>query len=381
MKMMYIVNARIPTEKAHGLQIVKMCEAFGDAGVALTLVLPTRKNPILDKISIYDYYKVKNNFQITKLRTLDPRFLLKFPAGTYSALLFFFFGRRISGYLEKQTISKDTVLYTRDQYLLPVLLKFSQQVVWEAHDLPRNKTRYVSYWKKCSKIITITHGLKDELVTLGLNRENIFVAPDGVDLKIFGKVQQSPTELKAKFNLPQDKKIVLYTGHLYDWKGVHVLAEAASRIDSNAVVIFLGGTDADAAKFKSQYGTQANIIVLARVEHHRVPEYLQAADILVLPNSGKTKISSKYTSPLKLFEYMSAHKPIVATSLPSLEEILNSKNAILVEPDNPAELAAGINAVLNDSSLAKKVAEHAYLAVGQYSWTQRSRNIVGFVTS
>lgn len=379
-KLIYFANARIPTEKAHGSQIIKMCESFGDAGISLELILPTRKNNDYQGVDVYEHYKVKNNFQINKLSTSDPLFLLKFPVGTYIKLQTLLFGKSIYKYLKREKISLDTILYTRDQYLVPLLLKFSKNVVWEAHDLPVNKSQYARYWKRCSQVIAITQGLKDELVELGLNHENIFVAPDGVDLKIFGHVKDSQAELRQKLNLPQDKKIVLYAGHLYDWKGAQILAQAAAHIDKSAVVAFLGGTDSDIAKFKDQYSKQDNIKVLGRVEHYQVPDYLHAADVLVLPNSGKTQISAKYTSPLKLFEYMSAKKPIVASALPSIREVLNKENSMLVASDNPEILARGINKVLVDSALAERISSHAFSEVGRYSWAQRGKNIFNFIT-
>ena len=68
-KLVYIANARIPTEKAHGIQIMKMCEAFSAQVVDVELVLPRRLNRI--KENPFDYYGVKKNFKITKLPTID----------------------------------------------------------------------------------------------------------------------------------------------------------------------------------------------------------------------------------------------------------------------------------------------------------------------
>jgi len=111
-----------------------------------------------------------------------------------------------------------------------------------------------------------------------------------------------------------------------------------------------------------------------------VPDYLFAADALLLPNSAKAKIASHYTSPLKLFEYMASRRPIVASDLPALREVLrDGENAVLVEPDDPKALAERIKTVLDDSGLAKRISEQAYSEVSQYSWEERARRIVRFV--
>ena len=59
-KIIYLANVRLPTEKAHGIQIVKMCEAFAGLGLEVELVVPNRLNSIQD--DIFDYYGVKKNF-------------------------------------------------------------------------------------------------------------------------------------------------------------------------------------------------------------------------------------------------------------------------------------------------------------------------------
>ena len=75
MKIIYIANARIPTEKAHGVQIMKMCQAFAKIGNKVTLVLPRRRNPII--ADPFEYYVVSQSFNIIKLPTIDLVFLGK----------------------------------------------------------------------------------------------------------------------------------------------------------------------------------------------------------------------------------------------------------------------------------------------------------------
>jgi len=134
-----------------------------------------------------------------------------------------------SGYKKDK---KDLIYYTRDEYLLPILSFFSKRVCWECHNLPDKTGYYLKFWKKCSKIITITNLLKKELIKLGIDEKNIVVAADGVDLKQFA-LNVSQNEARQKLNLPFDKKIILYCGHLYKWKGAEVLAQAALYLPEN----------------------------------------------------------------------------------------------------------------------------------------------------
>ena len=109
--------------------------------------------------------------------------------------------------------------------------------------------------------------------------------------------------------------------------------------------------------------------------HGEIPYWLKAADVLVLPNSGKEDISKYWTSPLKMFEYMASGRPIVASDLPSIREVLNGENAILVEPDNPEKLAGGIKAILQNNQLSDRISIKAVLDVQEYSWTKRVQKI------
>lgn len=113
--------------------------------------------------------------------------------------------------------------------------------------------------------------------------------------------------------------------------------------------------------------------------HQEIPYWLKAADVLVLPNSAKEKISRFYTSPLKLFEYMASGTPIVASDLPSIREVLNEKNAVLVKPDSPEFLTAGIMKVLENPYLSDKISKQAFQDVQNYTWEKRAEKILRFI--
>lgn len=382
MKILYISNSRIPTEKAHGIQIIKMCEAFSNAGADLRLVLPIRNNKQFKNVNPFEYYEVKKNFKIIKLKCLDPSFLISRVQGIYIKFQILFFIISLLLYLSGLTRMKMRTnaeilytLYTRDEYLLPLLQKFSKYAVWEAHTLPKNKKHYLKYWQRCKKIIAISQGLKDELVRLGVDENKIIVAPDGVDLKNY-ELRIKNQELRKKLGLPLDKKIILYTGHFYKWKGVQVLADAAKKLPEYFFV-FIGGGDHKFEGFK-QKNKRDNILYTGYKKPEEIPYYLKSADVLVLPNSLKDA-KSKYTSPLKLFEYMASGVPIIAADLPVIKEILNNENAIFFQPDNLQDLADKIKILLQNKELADKISTQALRDVQQYTWQKRVGKIIKFI--
>ena len=174
MRIHYIANIRLPTEKAHGIQVMKMCESFADQGVSVNLIVPTRVNLDIKERNPFKYYGVRSTFDITKVSSFDPIWLWKLGRGIYIKLQSAFFMLSLSLYLLFLREKEDIIFYTRDEYLLSLLLRFSKKVVWEGHSLPRRRNSYIRHWRKCFRIVAISNGLKKDLVGLGLDGNKIF---------------------------------------------------------------------------------------------------------------------------------------------------------------------------------------------------------------
>ena len=134
----------------------------------------------------------------------------------------------------------------------------------------------------------------------------------------------------------------------------------------------------DLARIRSvadRLGIAERVTFTGLVEPSRVPELLRQADVLVLPNPASA-IATRYTSPLKLFEYMAAGRPIVSSDLPSIREILSDHvNAVLVPPGDVAALTHGIEQLLGDPTLANRLAHAALQDVPKYSWQRRAERL------
>ena len=173
--------------------------------------------------------------------------------------------------------------------------------------------------------------------------------------------------------------VVTYAGHLYPWKGVDILLRAMARLPAVRGVI-VGGHPAERDLGRLQalagsLGIANRVTFTGFVSRRSVAQFLDKADVLVMPHTA-TPVSERYASPLKLFEYMAAGKPIVASDLSAVREILrDEENACLVTPGDADALSAGIARVLGDPALAGRVAHRAFDEAATYTWSRRAERI------
>jgi len=372
-KLRYISNARMPTEKAHGIQIVSMARAFAEAGVEVELVIPQRRNSISK--DIFSYYGIPSTFSVRKLPAID--FCVGGFFGFFSFILLqWSFARQALADARKNPAQ---IYYVRDELVFRTLTQGGIPCVYEAHTIPKRFTLYQEAFLRARKIVAISQGLADAFVSLGIPKEHIIVAPDGVRLDDFAVLPNREQE-RIKLNIPEEECVVLYTGQLYPWKGVDVLIEAFQEgMPMSTRLLVVGGGAGRLEELKVKAG-DAPIVFVGQVPHKDIARYLSISDIVVIPNSGKERISSTYTSPLKLFEALAAGKAIVASDLPSLREILSEETAVLVPPDSPLALREALLKVVTDKTLQARLAEAGKRHSLRYDWTARAKLILSSVS-
>ncbi len=389
--LLYIANLRLPTEKAYGIQIAKTCEAFADSGLGITLLYPKRNNPNI-KENIFDYYSVqsvKNNFEAKRIWAPD----------------FYFPGKLdIASVLIKSLISaiflsayalfkKSDIIYSRDELPLFLLSFFKRNLIFEAHNLSKSRKIFYRRFKKRNiKLVVITKYLREDFTKTGFKPENILVASDGVDLGEFQLIKREEREKKQKelreklftnhFDSYRRKKIAVYIGNLYTWKGADILisvAEYLKQHNPNFLIWIVGGADKDVENLKR--GMHPNIVPFyGRLPHKDIAKILVAADCAILTGKETETISARYTSPLKMFEYMASGCPIVAQDLPSFREVLNENNSVLAKAGDAKDLAEKIAWVFDDNNkeLVERIARKALEDVQEYTWAKRAEKIIGF---
>jgi glycosyltransferase involved in cell wall biosynthesis len=376
MKLLYITNSRIPTEKAHGINIVETCNAFSKANIEIILVLPKRHNII--KKDTFSYYGIGKTFKIKYLRVFD--FVRYGFLGFWVTQISF-----IIALLFQRWNKKEYIIFTRDEWTGWILALCGYKVFYDMHGFP---VKWLNLWQRSMKRMTgiiCTNKWKMEQCNkfFNINSNDMVIARNGFNSILFD-IPLEKKEARKKLQLPQDKKIIMYTGHLYDWKGVDIVAQVAS-LAKDWLFIFVGGSKEEVEKFAEKYYLCNNILILGQKLHKSIPLYLWAADVLVLPNSRRSissrlEVYSQYdTSPIKMFEYMASNRPIVASRLSSICEVLNEDNSVLVDADNLNELFSGLQKIIGDEKFAKKIANQALDDVRQYAWDKRALKIINFI--
>ncbi|MCB9078069.1 MAG: glycosyltransferase family 4 protein [Anaerolineaceae bacterium] len=399
MNITYISMSRIPSEQANTFQVIQMCDAFVSIGHRLVLLYPQRINtPAMAHIKdIYTYYGTANHFPLVSLPSIDflwpaqrrlarvPLILKLLQERLFFPLMQISYFRSVRSYLKDRFAG---ILYLRDLslviYLMRKLPDLVPYIIFEAHKFPSLnwEIKWLPHLAKMGGVVTLTNYMKQLFCQAAVPADKILVAPDGVDLHRFEHVADK-LAARQSLNLPVQRKIIGYTGHLYAWKGVATLVAAAHFLDDRYLICLVGGTTEDVADMRRLVNEQKltkKVRVVGYVPPADIPTYLAAADILVLPNSGKQEINRYYTSPLKLFEYMAARRPIVASDLPAVREILNDTNAVFFRPDQPRDLAQKIQWLGDHPVETDALAQQGRIDVEMYTWQNRAKRIIEFAS-
>lgn len=374
MRLLYLVNARIPTEKAHGLQIAKTIEAMGKFGVEVKLMVPWRKNHLKTKLEIF--YNLKS--KIDTVYIPDPlRLIQTISEPLYFPLQRLWFGVAAFFY----ALFWQGIIYSRDITVSFFLSLFGKRVVYEDHQ-PKQRFRflYSFFLRTIPCKVIVAQNLAAQYQAMRVSKSSYVLAPNGVDIEEFNRVAADRTLWNQEFGIAGDRTVVLYIGHFYSWKGVYTLLDAAQYIQ--AAIVLLGGTDKDYETLARHIKERNinNVYLHPFVPHREVIQYLKSADALILPNTAAEERSQRYTTPIKLFEYMASGVPIVASNILSFTPYLkDKKNAILFEPDNPNDLAKAVNQLAQNRGLGEELARAARESINQYTWDSRVQTIISFI--
>lgn len=394
-KLLYISLMRLPTEKAHGLQIMENCYAFAAAGCDVTLWVARRWNTReLRKVrDPFAYYGLSPTFTVRRIPCID--IFPLFPAETFGARLAFYLLLMSYAFVSAVLllITRADIYYSRDELILVLLsrLKPKRKVAYEAHLFAQSGRgaalqRFVA--SRVGSVIAITRRLRDDLVAeRGADPARAIVAHDGIRAERFSRLPDN-AEARRSSLAPEQAFVVGYLGRLemigLD-KGLGNLIEALAQVD-DAHLLLVGGPEDAVESLRQRWlelGLPAQRFLYAgQLPPYEVLKHLLVMDVCAMPHPAATQFAY-YTSPLKLFEYMAAGRAIVASDLPAWSDVVSDgETALLVPPDDSSAWSAAIRRLRDAPELRLRLGASAReRALERYTWDARVKKILAHIRS
>ncbi len=363
---------------------MKTCAEFSRQGVRVELWTPRRRNSNFRDADPFVYHGVEKNFLMRRLFAVDLTELPLGDVGLYVLLLTF----NVSVWFRALRLGqwRQAVFFAHDLRDVVLLSLLSSKLILEIHDFYKTSISWFNrlVFRRVAGFV-VTNSVKASVLMrdYAVPAERIIREPNAVSIEQFSITETKP-EVRRRLGLPEDpnRTIAVYTGHLFSWKGVDTLLTACKLLDSDTVVYFVGGTDEDLARFRALHqslGIGERAVIVGRRPHAEIPLWLRAADVAVLPNTAREEASKYETSPVKLFEYLAAGVPIVASDLPSIRDVITNDHTHFFASDDPQALAEAIKEVLKNPAAALERSKRGRDLVSHYSWQQRVSRILAFI--
>lgn len=224
-------------------------------------------------------------------------------------------------------------------------------------------------------VICPSNVTRDYLASLGLDRNTVSVIPNGVSPSDF-----SPSPLPGREGRVP---VLLYIGTLADWQGLEVVIKALPKLlEQQPVRLQIVGRGRSRqrkllAKQIRKLGLEDHVSIQPAAPHHEIPALVAEADICLAPLGLNDRNVTQGACPIKVLEYMAAGRPLVASNMPIVRELVREDvDALLFSPNDPDDLARQVLALLNDIELSRRLAMSASeRALAKFTWHESQKKL------
>ena len=225
-------------------------------------------------------------------------------------------------------------------------------------------------------IICPSNVTRDYIASLGLSRRLVTVIPNGV----------SPSDFIPSPLPPRDRRIpvLLYIGTLADWQGLEVVIQALPKIlVQQTVRLHIVGRGRSRQrklllKHIRKLGVEGSVTIQPAVPHHEVPTLIAESDICIAPLGLNDRNVTQGACPIKVLEYMASSRPLIASNMPIVRELVREDvDALLFSPNDPDDLAKQVLTLLNDFELSKRLSDSATEhALTKFTWHEAQKKLL-----
>lgn len=235
--------------------------------------------------------------------------------------------------------------------------------------LPKIRERIIFTLKNVDKIISVSQALKDTIVQLDIPETKVVVIQNGVDTTMFHPINNSRNDL----GLPKNRKIILSVGNVIKTKGHHLIIKALSIIRKkdpqkqlpHLIIIGDGNYKTKLIKLIKELDLKDYVTFTGRLQHNTIIKWYNACDIFCLASYHEGL-------PNVLREAMACGKPVVATNVGGIPEIITSDDyGFLVSELDPGKIALTLNNALNKKWDTKKIITYA----SSMDWKSSSKKL------
>ena len=225
-------------------------------------------------------------------------------------------------------------------------------------------------------VICPSNVTRDYIASLGLDRRRVTVIPNGVSASDF-----SPSPLPSREGrIP----VLLYIGTLADWQGLEVVIKALPKIlERQAVRLQVVGRGRSRQrkmlmKQVRRLGVEKSVVLSPAVPHHEIPALIAEADICLAPLGLNDRNVTQGACPIKVLEYMASSRPLVASNMPIVRELVREDvDALLFSPNDSEDLACKVLMLLDDAELSKHLADSATeRALTKFTWHAAQKKLL-----
>ena len=269
----------------------------------------------------------------------------------------------------------------------PLFLEYNGSEVWVGRHWDRVGSldlleRYERLnLRAAARIFVVSDVERKNLEARGVPAGKIVVNPNGVDTELF-RPGIGGDEVRRELAIDESEVVAGFVGTFGPWHGVVQLAEAIKKVPANLparfVLVGSGSLHTEVERLLQNEVASGRVIFTGAVPHQRVPPLLDACDMLLSPHIPLADGSDFFGSPTKIFEYMAMGKGIVASRLGQIGEVLaDDETALLVEPGNVDQLAAGIARLVQSPELRERLGGRAReVAIQRHTWTRNAERVL-----
>lgn len=222
-------------------------------------------------------------------------------------------------------------------------------------------------------VVAVSTPLAAYLEEIGAPAARLLVLPNGVNPEWFDSTRFDGADVRTRYGL-QNRFVVGWAGVLRRWHGLDVLLDAVARLPAVHLLVVGDGPERGVLERAARHTDLGQrLVVTGRVPHSSMPAHIAAMDVAVAADDR-----TGFASPMKIVEYMSMGRPVVAPHLRNFEDLLqDDRTGLFFKRGDPLDLARSIAALQSSAALRERLGRSARAAVEQrLNWRRNARVVL-----